>query len=155
MVHQFDRFKREHENHRPLARILVIDDDESILDLIQDLFSPTYQVTTARNGIEGLELLQRDRFDLLILDLGLSGLSGVEVIQHIRTQGPARTIPILVLSAYHDLRQRLEGSGATSFMTKPFLLEQLERRVADLLRPRAEATQSSLLMNNIRILQRA
>ncbi len=155
MVHQFDRFKREHENHRPLARILVVDDDESILDLIQDLFSPTYQVTTARNGFEGLDLLQRDRFDLLIIDLGLSGLSGVEVIQHIRRQGPARTIPILVLSAYHDLRKRLEGSGANSFMTKPFMLEQLERRVADLLRSHAEAAQPAPRRNNIRILQGA
>ncbi len=151
-MHQVNLITRRNEKSTRRARILVIDDDESILQLIQDLLSFDYQVSTANDGLRGLELLRRENFDLLILDLGLPGLHGLDVIQHIRTQGPARGIPILVLSAFPDLRKQLEGAEVNSYLPKPFSLEQLERRVAQLL---PAAPRPSILLHPMLSLQRS
>jgi DNA-binding response OmpR family regulator len=111
-------------------RILVIDDDETILELLTDALSPEYYVATAHDALEGVEHLMGDHFDLLIIDLGMPVLDGVELIHKIRANSPFTKIPILVLSAYPELRTRLRGSDVQAIMAKPFSIEQLNRTVA-------------------------
>jgi two-component system, OmpR family, KDP operon response regulator KdpE len=114
-------------------RILVIDDDETILDLLKDTLSPNYQIATAHDSLEGVELMMSERFDLMIIDLGMPVLDGVELIQKIRANSPFDKIPILVLSAYPELRTRLRGSDVQAIMAKPFSVDQLQRTVAQII----------------------
>jgi len=111
-------------------RILVIDDDETILDLLKDTLTPDYYIATAHDSLEGVELMMSERFDLMIIDLGMPVLDGVELIQKIRANSPFDKIPILVLSAYPELRTRLKGSDVQAIMAKPFSIDQLQRTVA-------------------------
>ncbi len=111
-------------------RILVIDDDETILDLLKDTLTPDYQISTAHDSLEGVELMMSERFDLLIIDLGMPVLDGVELIGKIRANSPFNKIPILVLSAYPELRARLRGTDVEAVMAKPFGIEQLQKMVA-------------------------
>lgn len=113
-------------------RILVIDDDETILELLSDALTPEYQVATAHDALEGVELLMSAHFDLLIVDLGMPVLNGVDLIQKIRANSPFEKIPILVLSAYPELRTRLRGSDVQAIMAKPFSIEQLHSSVASI-----------------------
>ena len=126
-------------------RILIIDDDETILELLRDTLAPTYYVATAHDSLEAVELLMSERFDLMIIDLGMPVLDGVELIQKIRANSPFDKIPILVLSAYPELRSRLRGSDVQSSMAKPFSIEQLQRTVAKIIEgePGPESEKSS------------
>ncbi len=123
-----------------LPHILVIDDDDSILDLVQDILSFDYSISTANNAQKGLELLKREHFDLLIVDLGLPGMSGTDLIQHLRAQPAYAKLPILVISAYTELAHRLEGLQVNAALSKPFSLSQLEHKVAELVRPVKSST---------------
>jgi len=111
--------------------ILVIDDDETILELIRETLSSDYDVVTARDTLESVDLLLGQRFDLLIVDLGLPVVDGVELIQKIRDNSPFQNIPILVVSAYPELRTRLANSDVQAILPKPFSLDDLSRRVAE------------------------
>jgi len=73
-----------------------------------------------------------EHFDLLIVDLGMPVLNGVELIQKIRANSPFQKVPILVLSAYPEMRTRLRGADVQAIMAKPFSIEQLNRTVANI-----------------------
>lgn len=124
------------------TRILVIDDDETILDLLSDTLSPDYQISTAHDSLEGVELMMSERFDLLIIDLGMPVLDGVELIQKIRANSPFNKIPILVLSAYPELRARLRGADVEAVMAKPFSIDMLQKTVGRIVAGEAGRTPS-------------
>lgn len=115
-------------------RILIIEDDEAIIRLLRrGLGFEGYQVESATDGESGL-LIARDRHpDLVILDLMLPGMDGLEVCQRLRT---VSSIPILMLTAKDSLHDRIQGlnSGADDYMVKPFELDELIARVRALLR---------------------
>lgn len=119
--------------------ILVIDDDETILELLRDALSPEYSVVTAHDALEGVEVMMGQRFDLLVIDLGMPVLDGVELIQKIRANSPFDQVPILVLSAYPELRTRLRGTDVQGIMAKPFSIEQLNSTVSNILKARHES----------------
>ncbi len=133
-MEQLAKVNRNAERYSFQPHILVIDDDESILDLIQDILSLDYFVSTASDAQKGLEMLGQDRFDLLILDLGLPGVSGIDLIRYLRMQEKYANLPILVLSAYMELASRLADLTVDDVLAKPFALAQLERQVAKLVR---------------------
>lgn len=116
------------------ARILVIDDDETILDLIKETLSADYQIFTAHDALEGVDLLMSERFDLLIIDLGMPVVDGVELIEKIRANSPFEKTPILVVSAFPELRRRLAGADVQAILPKPFSLDDLSRKVAETIR---------------------
>ncbi len=124
--------KNERTDKR-VPRILVVDDDETILELVQDVLCEEYQVTATNNAADALEFLARDHFDLLILDLGIPGLSGLDAIQKIRQDHQKPAVPILVVSAYNELRRLVGDLQVDAVLAKPFALSQLEHRVAELL----------------------
>jgi two-component system, OmpR family, response regulator PhoP len=113
------------------AKILIIDDDEAILQLYQDVLSPAYEVTAVQDWLEGANLLVSKPFDLLILDLRMSVFDPIEFIKRIRTEGPA--IPILVSSAFTNLRERVADVGVDAILAKPFTIPDLERTIQELL----------------------
>jgi two-component system response regulator MprA len=126
------------------ARVLVIEDDEAILKLLRrGLAYEGYQVDTAIDGQSGLSLARDNPPDLVVLDLMLPGIDGLEVCRRLRAGGP---VPILILTAKESINDRIQGLdvGADDYMTKPFNLDELLARARALLR-RAQPSRPQVL----------
>ena len=116
-------------------RILVIEDDQAILKLLQrGLGYEGYVVAVATDGRSGLNLVRQHQPDLVILDLMLPEMDGLEVCHRLRTSGG--NLPILILTAKDSVQDRIQGldTGADDYMVKPFNLDELLARVRALLR---------------------
>ena len=116
-------------------RILIAEDDSIIADgLCRSLRGSGYAVDRAANGMEADTALVSTAYDLLILDLGLPKLSGLEVLKRLRSRGSA--LPVLILTAMDGTEDRVRGLdlGADDYMVKPFELPELEARVRALTR---------------------
>ncbi|MGL5330236.1 MAG: response regulator transcription factor [Peptostreptococcaceae bacterium] len=114
--------------------ILVVDDEKEIRDLLEIyLKNDGYNVIKASNGKEALEIVNNQDIDLLILDIMMPGMSGLEVCKIIREN---KNIPILMLSAKSEDMDKIQGimTGADDYMTKPFNPLELTVRVKALLR---------------------
>ncbi len=117
--------------------LLIVDDDvafrRSTAELLRD---EGYRIETAANAPEASEVLEREAVDLLLLDVRMPGLGGLEVVEVLRRRGSP--IPILMISGYGDVQTAVESLhlGADDFLTKPVDPEELSRRVAELLERR-------------------
>jgi two-component system response regulator MprA len=115
-------------------RILIIEDDEGIVRVLRRALSyEGYTVDTALDGETGLNLAREHHPDLVILDLMLPGMDGIEVCQRLRAGG---STPIIMLTAKDAVQDRVQGldAGADDYMSKPFDLEELLARLRALLR---------------------
>jgi two-component system, OmpR family, alkaline phosphatase synthesis response regulator PhoP len=113
--------------------ILLVEDEENLQEALKlNLELEDYEVTSAWNGVEALEQVQKEHFDLMILDVMLPELDGISVCENIRLQN--NDIPILMLSAKNSSADRVLGlkKGADDYLTKPFNLEELLLRVSKL-----------------------
>lgn len=125
------------------ARILVVDDEPPIRRWLKvNLETRGYTVDTAEAGEEGIVAFENRRPDLVILDLLMPGMGGIDVVRKLRA---GSTIPIIVLSAIGEEGQKVEALeiGADDYMTKPFGMEELFARIRSLLRRAAGATSSA------------
>jgi two-component system KDP operon response regulator KdpE len=129
----------------PDARVLVCDDDGSLLRALElGLTARGYEVVVAKTGEEGLEQTASRHPDVVLLDLGLPGIDGIEVIRGIRQWS---SVPIIVLSARHQTVSKVEAldAGADDYMTKPFGMDELLARLRATLRRRTNGTESPLV----------
>lgn len=128
---------------------MVVDDDAPIGDLLEELLcGEGYAVARAYSGTEALLLLDRNRPDLVLLDLMLPGMQGEEVLKRIAD------IPVIVLSARADVRDKVNLllGGAADYMTKPFDSRELLARIAVQLRaPRRETLAPVLVSGGLRL----
>ncbi|WP_421657697.1 response regulator transcription factor [Leptothermofonsia sp. ETS-13] len=118
-----------------MSHILIAEDESRIAAFIEKgLRSNGFVTTIAGTGREALNLAQDSVFDLLILDLGLPGKDGLEVLEELRGQG--QTLPIIILTARDDIHDKVAGleGGADDYVTKPFRFEELLARVRARLR---------------------
>jgi len=116
-------------------RLLIIEDEQALREsLAASLSEAGYSVETAADGTEGLYFATEYPIDLAIVDLGLPGLSGMEVIQGIRAAD--KNYPVLILTARDRWQDKVEGlqAGADDYVVKPFHFEEIEARVNALLR---------------------
>lgn len=126
-------------------RILVIEDELLLQNQIrQQLEAAGYMVDACNNGEEGGFLATEYRFDAAIIDIGLPGKSGLDVIKALRQRGSL--LPILILTARSSWQDKVQGleTGADDYLTKPFQMEELQARVKALLR-RANGIPQTLL----------
>jgi two-component system OmpR family response regulator len=116
-------------------KVLVIDDEPGVRDLISEALSLS-EITAvqAADGLEALSFLRRERFDLLILDINMPKLDGLDLLEKLRTEG--MSVPVLMLSARADKTDINQGLriGADDYLTKPFSIEELVLRVKAILR---------------------
>jgi DNA-binding response OmpR family regulator len=119
-----------------MASILVVDDSTSIRMMMQfALKSRGYIVAVVIDGVEALEALERGHYDLMVLDIHMPRLDGLEVLEALRERAPGATPPVLILTAEgqdHERDQAL-ALGAADYMLKPFKPIELLDRVASLL----------------------
>ena len=116
-------------------RILLAEDDSVLADgLTRSLRQSGYATDCVKNGQEADSALSTQEFDLLILDLGLPKMAGLEVLRRLRSRNSR--LPVLILTANDSVDQRVKGLdlGADDFMAKPFALSELEARVRALVR---------------------
>jgi two-component system KDP operon response regulator KdpE len=112
-----------------VTRVLVVDDEPQILRALRiNLQARQYEVTTATTGEEALRQARASRPDLIVLDLGLPDLDGVDVIRQLRTWSP---VPIVVLSGRVDSHDKVDAldAGADDYVTKPFSVDELLARI--------------------------
>jgi two-component system, OmpR family, phosphate regulon response regulator PhoB len=118
-------------------RILVVDDEPDIVALVAyHLAKTNYRVSTASNGTDALSIARQERPSLLVLDLMLPGMSGFDVLEHIRAEEGTRHIAVLMLTARKEEQDRIRGLslGADDYLTKPFSPQELVLRVGAILR---------------------
>ena len=112
-----------------MTRILVVDDEPQILRALRiNLTARQYDVVTASNGTQALEAARADHPDIMVLDLGLPDIDGIEVIRRLRTWTP---VPIVILSGRVDSQDKVDAldAGADDYVTKPFNINELLARI--------------------------
>jgi DNA-binding response OmpR family regulator len=117
---------------------LVVDDDPDIADIVSVALGPYgIEVESVHDGVQAISRLKSQTYDLLVLDLGITGLDGFGVLQHIRDVPALNALPVLVLTAdgSDEAIARSFGYGADDFVVKPVKLHELGMRSYRLLYP--------------------
>lgn len=133
-------------------RLLLVEDDPLLGDGLQRaLRADGYTVDWVNRGDQVLGALQREHFDLVLLDLGLPGLDGMQVLRKLR--GGDNPVPVIIVSARDTLPERIDGldAGADDYLVKPFELDELRARIRARLRRGDETQQDEILLGNLRI----
>lgn len=123
-------------------RLLIVEDDSRVADFLErGLGAEGYAVTVARNGPDGLALARGQDWTLIVMDVMLPGLPGLDLLQTLRSEGSQ--IPVLMLTAMGSLEDKVAGLrlGADDYMTKPFAFDELVVRL-EALRRRSRETQA-------------
>jgi two-component system response regulator MprA len=133
------------------GRVLVVEDDTDIADVLRrTLRQEGHEVRSAGDGVQALTVAEEFMPDLVILDLGLPKLDGVEVCRRLRAESD---VPILILTARTDTDDRVEGldSGADDYLVKPFERQELLARLRALMRRRPPRGSASLAVGDLRL----
>jgi CheY-like chemotaxis protein len=139
------------ERHRPL--VLVADDDEDILELVRfRLARSGYDTICTHDGTQALALAAERLPDVVVLDVSMPGLDGVEVTERLRSNESTTHIPVILLTASANPADVSKGlaAGAEDYVTKPFSPEMLESRVSAILKAAAALREPARLNNALR-----
>lgn len=137
-----------------MARILLIEDNNDIQEILYSLLSEDHEVLQAFSGTEGLRLFQQESIDLVLLDIMLPGKNGDQVLEEIRLQSQVPVIMMTALGDKHLISQYLLA-GANDYIVKPFNLDEVAARVTVQLRGSQQAQSKpagETLIKNIRLL---
>ena len=124
--------------------ILFIDDNKDLRELIQHIFSKKYQIFIAENALQGLELLKNTPVDIIICDIMMPQMNGLEFCRQIKGDIQTNHIPIIMLTAKNATDDQIEcyKAGAESYIAKPFEMKILQARIDNLLQSREQSRQS-------------
>ena len=134
-----------------MKKILLVEDDNEISQLLTTVLSSDYQIVPAYSGTEGLLQFANQAFDLVLLDIMLPGKTGEEVLAEIREHS---TLPIIMLTALSDKKKVSECllKGADDYLSKPFDIDELKARLAVQFR-RAQGGNQELAINDYKNIQ--
>jgi DNA-binding NtrC family response regulator len=112
-----------------MAKVLIVDDDETIRDTLYELLSENYLCQTAETAEKALARIEADTYDVVLTDISMPGLSGLELLGQVRQRFPKT--PVIIISGIGDQEhaQGLIRLGAFDFLLKPFTLETVEKSV--------------------------
>ena len=116
-------------------KILFVDDEESILDIAREYFGiKQYDVIVARNGFEAIEILEKEEVDCCITDINMPGMSGLELLEHIKKTYFKPPPVVMMITAYGDEenKQMAEKLGADAFLTKPLDFKLLKKELLNI-----------------------
>jgi DNA-binding response OmpR family regulator len=133
-----------------MPRLLIVEDERKVLRSLQrGLETEGYEVQTATRGETGLELVTRQSYDCILLDLMLPGLDGLQVLARLRETG--KTTPVLILTARDAVDDRVTGldSGADDYLVKPFAFAELLARLRVLLRRSQDERDTVLRLDDL------
>lgn len=132
--------KPETKDQMPKAKdqndlILLVDDNNDLLDFVSSELSDEHNIMTAHDGNEALEAIKQAMPDLIISDIMMPGMDGIELCRQLKANPDTAAIPLLLLTAKHDVAAKIEGLtlGADDYMTKPFNMDVLQLRIRALL----------------------
>jgi DNA-binding response OmpR family regulator len=128
-----------------VTHILIVEDEERIVSFVRrGLTAAGYVVSSTASGLEALEMLRNDGVDLVLLDIGLPDITGLEVLARLRAEGS--TVPVIALTARDSARDLVAGldSGADDYIAKPFTFDELLARIRARLRDRDRAIPTRL-----------
>lgn len=135
-----------------IYRILLVEDEEHLAEVIRlNLELEGYKVVYARDGVEALKMFKEERFNLILLDIMMPRMTGIDVCERIRLEN--EDIPILFLSAKNTGEDRVRGlrAGAHDYLTKPFNLEELLLKVSILIKMGLKTTGEISSFNNYQL----
>ena len=126
----------EHTEQRPDSGplILVCDDEPTLRELVRAVLGPGYRFVEAADGREALAVANDVEPDLIVLDVMLPGLSGIEVLDALRRDERLRSTPVIVITAWSHTETEVITAGADAFVSKPFDPDVLSQTVEELLR---------------------
>lgn len=140
MTHEWARSKQKEALQMSKESILIVEDEEKILRLLElELEIEGYQIGKAMDGNEALEAYRSGKWDLILLDVMLPGISGIELLRKIRMKN--NSTPVILLTAKGSVEDKVSGLdlGANDYITKPFQIEELLARIRAVLRMRTAA----------------
>ena len=118
-----------------ILRLLIVEDEKQMCDTVaRSLYAAGYEVDTCYDGAEALECILAENYDLIVLDLNLPGMDGMDLLKELRKEN--EETKVLILSARGQIADKVEGldAGANDYMEKPFHLQELEARIRSLTR---------------------
>ena len=108
-----------------MATLLLIDDDPAVIGILYDLLAGTYECHTADRAEQALQYLEIETYDVVLSDVSMPGLSGMDVLKRVRARHP--NTPVIIISGMGaEEKEKLLGMGAFAFFAKPFQLEEVE-----------------------------
>ena len=122
-----------------MTQVLVVDDSKVMRDMVAACLRPrpSLRVTQASSGLEAIEKLSLQPFDVVVLDLNMPDIGGIEVLEFVRSQDKLRALPIIIVTTRGDdaSRARALAAGATRYLTKPFSPDAILDEVTALVEP--------------------
>lgn len=118
---------------KPMKKILYVDDAKSMRRLVEMVLSKFYDITLATDGLEGLKALAKQDYDVIVSDINMPNMNGLDFLQTLRENPDHRYTPVLMMTTEADEEMKAKGKelGATGWITKPFdpekLIKVLER----------------------------
>lgn len=132
-----------------MIKILIVDDEKPICDLIDiNLSAAGYHCKTVQDGLEAIDMIENEKFDLILLDIMLPGADGYDIMEYIK---PLK-VPVIFITAKHEVKDRVKGLklGAEDYLVKPFDVVELVARVEVVLR-RFNKTQKLLTAGDVTV----
>ena len=116
-------------------KVLVVDDEWKIRDVLsQFLTEKGYEVILASNGEEAIELAEKENPDVILLDVRMPGIDGIETCRRLKEEEKTRSVPVIMITAFQDREIEAYLEGADDFVVKPFNMVEISYRIESMLR---------------------
>lgn len=126
------------DSNNPVPTVLAVDDSVVMQDLVKRALTNEYRVLVADNAVDALSMIYHEQVSILLLDVSMPGIDGLELCRTVRNIPQFQELPIIMLTARDGLFDKVQGrlAGATEYMTKPFDAAQLRQMVGNFISPK-------------------